>query len=604
MSKWSTALTAHSPLSWLRLGDTSGSTAVAAAGSNGTYVNSPTLGVKGLLSADTDKAVTLARASSQRITVPDGASTDISDASFTLGCWVKAASQPTSGQFFTIAAKTNAVGSNESYSIDYRNESGTVRLACGVRTSGGFTTTKAVKTLSTGTTYFVVFVYDGTNMLLYVDGVELTKGAKTGNVSANNELLYWGAYNNVDHFDGTLDEVFLLPGALSAGQVEALFKAAAEAEGQQVTLGQASEADSARPLVFTKTIRKTLTPASESDSGQAVSKAKRVMVPTALEADGAQPVPRMKRLSLAFAAEMDVAAALAQQKRLMLGIASETDVAVALATVRPLVLGSANETDTAVGVAASKSLNPLPATEEDSAQSVSLLCRVGLASAGEMDAARPLAWTRFSVLAPATEQDQARELSYRNASGPINLLPAAETEQAVALDFEKPIHAAADAALESDAPLPLRSQKRLTLDPAVEADDPIGLRPVRRIGVLPGVETSTALPVQVFRHITLNPVAEVEQAQPLALLKPIHVLLQPPVEFDAALALLLGELGSGSFLVSSSVLPGVLVQASVEGLMQLALSSLQAVRLSSSVEEDTRLTVTQSVASTVEASSK
>ncbi|HEY0391034.1 MAG TPA: LamG domain-containing protein [Solirubrobacterales bacterium] len=236
MSAWSEALAALSPLSWLRLNDASGSTAVAVAGSNGTYVNGPTLGVKGLLSADSDKAVTLLRASSQRITVPDGASTDISDASFTLGCWVKLTSQPSSGQFFTIAAKTNAAGSNESYSIDYRNESGTTRLACGVRTSGGFTSTKVAKTLTTGTTYFIAFVYDGTNVFLYVDGVELTKAAKTGNVTANNELLYWGAYNNVDHLDGTIDEAFLLPGALSGAQVKALFEAAAKEESGPVDM--------------------------------------------------------------------------------------------------------------------------------------------------------------------------------------------------------------------------------------------------------------------------------------------------------------------------------------------------------------------------------
>lgn len=203
---------------------------MAKSGSNGTYVNSPTFSQASLLSKDSNAAVKLTRASSQRITVPDGASTDISDESFTLGCWVKPASQPSSGQFFTIAAKTNEIGSNETYSIDYRNEAGTVKLFCGVRTGGGFTSKGATKTLTTGTAYFLTYVYDGANQYLYVDGVELTKGTKTGSVTANNEVLTWGAYLTVDHFDGTIDEVFLLGSALSAAEVLALYNASTEEE--------------------------------------------------------------------------------------------------------------------------------------------------------------------------------------------------------------------------------------------------------------------------------------------------------------------------------------------------------------------------------------
>jgi hypothetical protein len=83
---------ADAPLIYWRLGDSSGTTAVDDSGNgiDGTYYNSPTLGVSGLI-VDADSAVNFANDASTDIKVDSGTwpTTDVTfPGGFSLECWV------------------------------------------------------------------------------------------------------------------------------------------------------------------------------------------------------------------------------------------------------------------------------------------------------------------------------------------------------------------------------------------------------------------------------------------------------------------------------------------------------------------------------------
>lgn len=85
---YSDEITVDSPHVYLRLGDSSGTTATDASGNgyDGTYVNTPTLGVTGALTDDADTAVTFDSGSKEHVT--GTISLDISGG-LTIECWCK-----------------------------------------------------------------------------------------------------------------------------------------------------------------------------------------------------------------------------------------------------------------------------------------------------------------------------------------------------------------------------------------------------------------------------------------------------------------------------------------------------------------------------------
>ncbi len=71
LPSFESVITADSPVFWYRLGESSGTTAVAEVGTNGTYVNTPTLGETGLILNDPSTAVRFTAAQSERVSIPN-----------------------------------------------------------------------------------------------------------------------------------------------------------------------------------------------------------------------------------------------------------------------------------------------------------------------------------------------------------------------------------------------------------------------------------------------------------------------------------------------------------------------------------------------------
>ena len=218
---------ANSPVSYWRLGESSGTTASDEQGANdGTYNNSPTLGATALLSAVSDSAVEL-NGTDQYVSVGASASLQITG-DLTLCAWIKGS---LTGDGRIIAYGTGAPdveANNYLYDITLMS-SGAIRYfheyGAGINVLFNFSNFTA----SADTIYFVCVTRDATagEIKLYVDGslkdTQSYSNAPTGGGSSS--MAIGAAPSVTDHFDGVLDEVAIFNSVLSASAITDLYAA-------------------------------------------------------------------------------------------------------------------------------------------------------------------------------------------------------------------------------------------------------------------------------------------------------------------------------------------------------------------------------------------
>jgi len=369
------------------------------------------------------------------------------------------------------------------------------------------------------------------------------------------------------------------------------------------TLGQATEADAAQPRSFTKTIRKTLTPAAEAGSAQAVVRSKRVAVNSAGETSGAAARSVVKLAASAPAAETDAAQTPSRRKTVALPQAVESDSPQPLTASRLYTLTRADETDAAQGAGRLKRFALVPgeetgaavavvplktirkllsaAVEADAALSVAAGHRVALDAAAESGSVVPISLLRVAPLATAEEHGEAQELAYRNISGPIPLIPAHETNQANGLSFVKPIHVGLITGPEASQAVALDYRKPvlLSLTPAQEGNGATSLVLLRRVGLTPSTESNGAIALRLAAGRLLVPVVETSSAVPVSLRQLFG--LTPAEEVDLALALLTeGFISPNEVAIALSVHAATNVELSVSAATtRLTLSTYPATTL-------------------------
>jgi hypothetical protein len=216
-SGYQTAVTADSPVSYWRLGETSGTTAADVRGANaGTYTNGPTLGAASLLGQDTaDKAVSF-DGSNDYVSIPNSSSLGPTSA-VSLEAWINPAALPASGRFASVVTKA------EAYSIQFNAS----QLEFTIIQNGVRRRLQApLGTVATGHVYHVVGTYDGTTQRLYVNGSQVTSASLTGAISSTSSGVTIGSWGGTsDFYQGTIDEVAIYSSVLSAAQVSAHYAA-------------------------------------------------------------------------------------------------------------------------------------------------------------------------------------------------------------------------------------------------------------------------------------------------------------------------------------------------------------------------------------------
>ena len=222
-SEYSLAQLINQPVGYWRLGETSGTNAVDVIGTNdGTYTNTPTLGVAGAITNDTDTAVTLASASSEYVTMGDVLDFERT-ATFSISAWFKtntAANQ-------AIVSKEEGTPAYAGYDLRVNSTGGITFNVSGDATGNILTMSTTANTFADDTWHFVMATYDGSSspsgVTIYVDGASEVLSTDVDTLSAttlNAAALSIGRRSDASlYFDGELDEVAVYARELTAPEI-------------------------------------------------------------------------------------------------------------------------------------------------------------------------------------------------------------------------------------------------------------------------------------------------------------------------------------------------------------------------------------------------
>lgn len=216
---------ADSPLVYWRLGEASGTTATDSSGNglNGTYSGSYTQGVTGLLTGDSDTAVTF---TSGLVTVAD--TTDLS--ALTAEAWIKGAD--TGGG---VVARMSTTTTNRVFSLGLNAG---VAQAVIYKTNTTLTSVTGTTTVSNNAVHHIAMTYDGTTLRLFVDGVEegTPSTAVSGTLNTADGPLTAGGRGTSGEYSGTVDEVAYYTTALTDTRIAAHYSAGVTAAANEVNL--------------------------------------------------------------------------------------------------------------------------------------------------------------------------------------------------------------------------------------------------------------------------------------------------------------------------------------------------------------------------------
>jgi len=214
----------HNPVGYWRLEETSGSVCRDSMGDyHGTYQNGPTLGATGALGGSGGNAVSF---DGLNDCVEVGEEMQVSGDKLTVLAWVKGSS---TGSSVDIIADQSIPGGMILWGMGTLAGAGGRTLVFAVRVGE---VTKALVgdiALQQNEWHFCAAVYDGAEIILYIDAEEAGRLAATGDLATDDTAEVWiGAYPNVSPqlpWYGTLDEVAVLDKALTQEEIEALFEA-------------------------------------------------------------------------------------------------------------------------------------------------------------------------------------------------------------------------------------------------------------------------------------------------------------------------------------------------------------------------------------------
>ena len=220
-ASYSATVLADGPVSYWRLGEQSGATAVdsGSGGNNGAYTGGATLGTSGAIVNDTDTAATF-NGSNGFVSVADNPNLDITG-DLTLEMWARPGLL--NGTTQTVLHKgtsSSSAGSGWQYrvSITSANRWKAI-LFVGSRS---YELTDTVDTLSVSRWDYLVVVRSGATMAFYVNGLAVASTTISGATNSTTGMLAFGragGYSNY-YYNGSVDEVAIYNTALSVSQIQ------------------------------------------------------------------------------------------------------------------------------------------------------------------------------------------------------------------------------------------------------------------------------------------------------------------------------------------------------------------------------------------------
>jgi hypothetical protein len=226
MSRYSSLILSDNPVSYWRLGESSGTTATDEEGTNnGTYTGTVTLGVTGLVINDPNTSVSLNGNNANYIEAKNGTIV-CTNTNASVEAWVNLSSIA-GGQ--SIYCERAASG-NDIWKLEVAPTPNTHKLQWTHRDDGGtLFQVHSSTTVDDSKTHHVVITKSGTAIQLYVDGLADGSGTMGGTNTLTNAGLEARIGNDKGDstipLNGTIDEVAVYSSALTATQVLKHFQA-------------------------------------------------------------------------------------------------------------------------------------------------------------------------------------------------------------------------------------------------------------------------------------------------------------------------------------------------------------------------------------------
>ncbi len=225
-------VTGESPISYWRLGEPSGGTAVDTAGTNDGVYNGVTLGTGGAIQGDSDTAATF-NGSTDYIEISHDPAYAVDSGSVQL--WFNATNTSSYQGLFSKDSTGYDTGGHFTIGV---TAAGSVEIRIQDTTSS-YTLTSAASSVTAGTWHHVAVTFGADGLHLYLDGQLAGVDAYTGGLgtssggSGNSEPLVIGASTRTsgdlvstpvtDFFSGSIDEVALFGSQLSAGTIQDIY---------------------------------------------------------------------------------------------------------------------------------------------------------------------------------------------------------------------------------------------------------------------------------------------------------------------------------------------------------------------------------------------
>jgi large repetitive protein len=220
---YSAEVLADSPALYWKLDETSGTSATDSSGNSrtGTY-GTATSGGTSLLGDGSGHSVALTESGSQHVTIASAAWMDVN--SITVECLANLSSGTDGGNGDAIMSRYGGGGFNW---LLWRNTTG--HWAVQIRNNSGTAyNVAAAASVTLNTTYHLAFTFDGSNVVLYVNGSNVGSTAVTGTVQTGTEQLSVGWYSSsaATTPGGKVDEAAVYSTALSSSRISAHYSAA------------------------------------------------------------------------------------------------------------------------------------------------------------------------------------------------------------------------------------------------------------------------------------------------------------------------------------------------------------------------------------------
>lgn len=161
------------------------------------------------------------------VSIPDSATMDVTG-TFSAACWARADALPSAGTTRSLFGRWDDIAANQGgFDIRFQNVGGTQSIRGEELNGGSSAEALWTTTLTTGQWYHFCIVDDGTNFILYVDGINRASSARvSGGIAIGDIPTYIGAwrYNatSIQFFDGQIEDARLYDRDLTSEEVSFL----------------------------------------------------------------------------------------------------------------------------------------------------------------------------------------------------------------------------------------------------------------------------------------------------------------------------------------------------------------------------------------------